>query len=428
MFAWLSYQLADLLVRLLPRRAADRLGIALARLAFAARLPARGHLERNLARLLGRRDGPGLEALARSSFDHFALTFTDFLRLGHGDPARLAGAIEVHGAEHLEAARASGRGVILVSAHLGNWELGAAWLAAQGPRVNLVARPHPSPWVERFYARRRDAWGVRSLPGRSLWSAAAATLGVRLGRGARAPHRRAGAAGGHRAPARPRLRRLLRAPARARGRARRGLRRGPARPPAAPRAAVVRLRGAARGAGVMRVAALVPAYQAAATVGEVILRLQALAAPPEILVVDDGSRDGTAEVARQLGARVHAFAGNRGKGHALLAGFALLRTGFDAVVTLDADGQHPPECLPDFVRAAEAGADLVLGRRARTPDMPASRRFANAFSSGWATGLAGQRVSDSQCGYRLHGRARLERTPLTPGRYEVEPELVVRAA
>jgi len=178
----------------------------------------------------------------------------------------------------------------------------------------------------------------------------------------------------------------------------------------------------------MRVAALIPAYQAAATVGEVILRLQALAAPPEILVVDDGSRDGTAGVARQLGARVHAFAGNRGKGHALLAGFALLRSGFDAVATLDADGQHPPECLPDFVRAAEAGADLVLGRRARTPDMPASRRFANAFSSGWATGLAGQRVSDSQCGYRLHGRALLERTPLTPGRYEVETELVVRAA
>ncbi len=178
----------------------------------------------------------------------------------------------------------------------------------------------------------------------------------------------------------------------------------------------------------MRVAALVPAYQAAATVGEVILRLQALPTPPAILVVDDGSRDATAEVARQLGARVHSFAGNRGKGHALLAGFGLLRREFDAVVTLDADGQHPPECLPDFVRAAEAGVDLVLGRRARTPDMPASRRFANAFSSGWATRLAGQRISDSQCGYRLHGRALLERTPLTPGRYEVETELVVRAA
>lgn len=178
----------------------------------------------------------------------------------------------------------------------------------------------------------------------------------------------------------------------------------------------------------MRVAALVPAYQAAAKLGEVLLRLQALARPPVVLVVDDGSRDATAEVARQHGARVLSFAGNRGKGHALLAGFAALRDEFDAVVTLDADGQHPPECLPDLVRAADAGADLVLGVRARTAGMPSSRRFANGFSSGWATWLAGQRVSDSQCGYRLHSRRLLERTPLTPGRYEVETELVVRAA
>ncbi len=178
----------------------------------------------------------------------------------------------------------------------------------------------------------------------------------------------------------------------------------------------------------MRVAALVPAYQAAHCLGEVLLRLRGLPDPPEVLVVDDGSRDATAEVARQLGARVISFAGNRGKGHALLAGFAALRADFDAVVTLDADGQHPPERLPAFVRAAEEGADLVLGARARTPDMPFSRRFANGFSSGWSTWLAGQRVSDSQCGFRLHRRALLERTPLTPGRYEVETELVVRAA
>src|SRR5690349_5071157 len=104
----------------------------------------------------------------------------------------------------------------------------------------------------------------------------------------------------------------------------------------------------------MRVVALIPAYQAAAHVGEVILRLQRLPDPPDILVVDDGSRDATAEVARTLGARVHSLAGNRGKGHALLAGFALLGD-CDAVITLDADAQHPPECVPAFVRAAEAG-------------------------------------------------------------------------
>ncbi|HUK63957.1 MAG TPA: hypothetical protein VLV15_11500, partial [Dongiaceae bacterium] len=73
-------------------------------------------------------------------------------------------------------------------------------------------------------------------------------------------------------------------------------------------------------------------------------------------------------------------------------------------------------------------ADLVLGVRARTPDMPPLRRFANRFSSGWATRLAGQRVSDSQCGFRLYGRALLERTPITPGRYELETEVIVRAA
>jgi len=178
----------------------------------------------------------------------------------------------------------------------------------------------------------------------------------------------------------------------------------------------------------MQVAALVPAYQAAAKLGEVLQRLAALEGPPVVLVVDDGSRDATAQVARQHGARVLSFAANRGKGHALLAGFAALRDEFDAVVTLDADGQHPPESLPGLVRAAEAGAELVLGVRVRTSDMPLARRFANGVSSGWATWLAGQHVSDSQCGYRLHSRRLLEHTPLTPGRYEVETELVVRAA
>ncbi len=177
----------------------------------------------------------------------------------------------------------------------------------------------------------------------------------------------------------------------------------------------------------LNVAALVPAYQAAAHLGEVLLRLAALPSRPHVLVVDDGSRDATASVARQFGAEVYSFAANRGKGHALLAGFERLRE-FDAVVTLDADGQHPPECLPAFVATAEAGADLVLGKREITPDMPPARRFANRFSSAWCSAIAGQPISDSQCGYRLYRREVLLRTPVRASRYEVETEMAVRAS
>jgi len=177
----------------------------------------------------------------------------------------------------------------------------------------------------------------------------------------------------------------------------------------------------------LRVAALVPAYQAAAHLGEVLMGLRELPDPPHVLVVDDGSRDATAEVARQFGAAVHPFAANHGKGFALLAGFRAL-SAFDAVVTLDADGQHPPACLPAFVAAAEAGAHLVLGTRVIGGDMPPLRRFANRFSSSWCSAIARQRISDSQCGYRLYTRELLEATPVRASRYEVETEMAVRAA
>jgi KDO2-lipid IV(A) lauroyltransferase len=176
MLTWLLYLAADLIVRTLPARAADRLGVGIARLAFSLRVPARARLEENLARLLEREPGPPLEAIAREAFDNFARSFTDFLRQGHSLPGGLTAAVEVHGAEHLAAARASGRGVILLSAHLGNWELGAAWLATGGAPVHLVARAHPSPRVERFYAQRRRTWGVRVMSDRPLWRPAAAAL------------------------------------------------------------------------------------------------------------------------------------------------------------------------------------------------------------------------------------------------------------
>ena len=100
-----------------------------------------------------------------------------------------------------------------------------------------------------------------------------------------------------------------------------------------------------------------------------LLRLAALRIRPEVLVVDDGSRDATAEVARQFGARVHSFAGEPRQGPRAARRASSAAPTTTAVVTLDADGQHPPECFPDFVRAAEAGRrSRARDARARTPD------------------------------------------------------------
>ncbi|OGF15203.1 MAG: hypothetical protein A2W00_06300 [Candidatus Eisenbacteria bacterium RBG_16_71_46] len=176
MLSWLAYLIADLVSRALPARAVDGLAVALARVAFALRLPARRALAANLERLLPGTGTLERRALARAAFEQFALSLGEFLRLDRMAPGRLAGVIEVRGIEHLAAARASGRGVILLSAHLGNWEWGAAFLGAEGKKIHLVARPHPSPLVEAFFARRRRAWGVSSLSGSPLWRDAARAL------------------------------------------------------------------------------------------------------------------------------------------------------------------------------------------------------------------------------------------------------------
>ena len=171
--SYVSYRVADALVSALPDRAAERAARAVARAAHALRIPARARLERNLERL----GGPELaHARSREAFEHFAMTLTDFLRLGHVSRPELDTRVRLDGEEHLDAARRSGRGVIVVSAHVGSWELGAAWLAAHGVRLRVVSRRHPSAAVERFYRRRRAQWGVHALEGASLWLAAARAL------------------------------------------------------------------------------------------------------------------------------------------------------------------------------------------------------------------------------------------------------------
>jgi glycosyltransferase involved in cell wall biosynthesis len=178
----------------------------------------------------------------------------------------------------------------------------------------------------------------------------------------------------------------------------------------------------------MRIGAAIPAFQAGASVADVVRRTRAIL--PDVLVVDDGSSDATAEAARGAGAELVAHAVNRGKGAALVTAFrTLFARGFDAVVTLDADGQHLPEEIPKLVEAAHGGADLVLGTRDHLfAEMVAARRVANRLSSWAISWAAGQPLSDVQTGFRLYTRRLVETTGFPESRFDAESAVVVRAS
>ena len=158
------------------------------------------------------------------------------------------------------------------------------------------------------------------------------------------------------------------------------------------------------------VLAIVPAHNEAGRVGEVVRALVAHGLP--VLVVDDGSIDSTGLEATEAGAQVLRLEPNRGKGAALKAGFreALSAGGVSpepdwaAFLTLDADGQHDPAKVPDFLQAwEEGGADLVVGARDYNA-MPRIRWFTNSVSRVLFSWAMGEHIPDNQSGYRLHSR------------------------
>ena len=165
--------------------------------------------------------------------------------------------------------------------------------------------------------------------------------------------------------------------------------------------------------GATRVLAVIPAHDEAPRIAAVVRG--ALAQLP-VLVVDDGSTDETARIAREAGAEVLEQRPNAGKGAALRAGFRhALEAGYDGALTLDADGQHDPAEIPSFLRAFAPGStgaagprpDLVVGRRDFT-HMPPARRLANTVGGHAFSWAVGTHVPDNQSGYRLVGRRLME--------------------
>jgi glycosyltransferase involved in cell wall biosynthesis len=182
----------------------------------------------------------------------------------------------------------------------------------------------------------------------------------------------------------------------------------------------------------MRAACVIPAYQAADSIVAVVHGVREHAPELVIIVVDDGSSDATRAQAVLSGAdHVLRHERNRGKGSALVSGFRhamSLDPLIEAVVTVDADGQHDAACLPALLHALCA-ADLVIGaRRRRGTSMPIHRRLANALSTRAIAWCAGRPIRDAQCGFRGIRRTLLERVPHVGERYEAETAFVIRAA
>lgn len=187
---------------------------------------------------------------------------------------------------------------------------------------------------------------------------------------------------------------------------------------------------AGRKAAVVTYLIVIPAYNSAKLLVELLPRVRRAAPDLEILVVDDGSTDSTRSVVESSGASVLSLPENRGKGEALRTGFAEgLRRGADAVVQMDADGQHAPEYLPRFFAAFERGeGDVIMGTRDfRVGNMPLLRRLSNVWTSWAISRMAGVRIADSQSGYRLLSRRALEMIKPQSGRFAYESEYLILA-
>jgi glycosyltransferase involved in cell wall biosynthesis len=177
--------------------------------------------------------------------------------------------------------------------------------------------------------------------------------------------------------------------------------------------------------------AIVPAYQAAHTVASVVEGLQQELGcdPLAVLVIDDGSTDGTGDRARACGARVVRCEPNGGKGTALLRGLTeALALGYGIALSVDADGQHPAPSARALVAASPDPSALVLGVRDLVRDgAPPKNRFSNGASNFFLSHFSGRALADTQCGLRRYPVAATLALGARARGYAFEAEVILRA-
>jgi glycosyltransferase involved in cell wall biosynthesis len=182
----------------------------------------------------------------------------------------------------------------------------------------------------------------------------------------------------------------------------------------------------------LQFAVVIPAYNEAATVRAVVEG--ALRHAPLVIVVDDGSDDGTAAALQGLPITLLANAANEGKAASLWRGMQqALACGVDAVVTLDGDGQHDPADIVRLVTAARRfpGRIIVGARLAGRRNIPALRYAANRFANFWIAWAAGHRIEDSQSGFRVYPAKLLQQLDIARDRaagFVFESEVLIEAS
>lgn len=180
----------------------------------------------------------------------------------------------------------------------------------------------------------------------------------------------------------------------------------------------------------MKIVVLIPAYKAAETLPELVERICKFVNKRDILIVEDGSPDNTYEAAKSTGAVVLRHDVNRGKGEALKTGFKYaLVNDYEGVISIDADLQHDPDAIPEFIRVAEEEhADVIVGTRRRTlANMPFERFMTNELTSLIISCFSGRFVRDSQSGYRYTSSKALRIVRLRSSRYDTESEFLFKS-
>ncbi|MDD5465116.1 MAG: glycosyltransferase family 2 protein [Candidatus Omnitrophica bacterium] len=179
----------------------------------------------------------------------------------------------------------------------------------------------------------------------------------------------------------------------------------------------------------MNTCVIIPTFNESKAIAGLIGQIRQLGL--EAIIIDDGSTDDTVKIAQACGAKVLRNESNLGKGASLIKGYNYaIAQGFEAVISMDGDGQHSCDDIEAFIRKAKnsQSAIIVGNRMEMTKNMPVVRMLTNRLVSKLISIIIKQNVPDTQCGFRLLKKEALARLNLSASKYEIDSEVLIKAA